>query len=247
MTEPATGPERLQKLLARAGYGSRRAAEAVIAAGRVTVDGAVATLGTRADPARQRIEVDGTPLAMPSGTSTIALHKPAGYVVTAQDERGRATVYALLPGAPPDLRYVGRLDRDTEGLLLLTTDGELAHRLTHPRWGVDKVYEATLDGPPPPTDALDALRRGVALADGRTAPASVEVVCAGQRRSVVRLTIHEGRNRQVRRMFEAVGSRVARLVRTDFGPVHLGSLPRGVARPLDPDELARLRAAVDLD
>jgi 23S rRNA pseudouridine2605 synthase len=174
------------------------------------------------------------------------INKPAGYVVTARDEHGRATVYDLVPDAPSTLRYVGRLDQDTEGLLLLTTDGDLAHRLTHPRWGVDKVYEATLVGAVPPDGALDTLRRGVMLADGRTAPAGVEVVRAGDRRSVVRLTIHEGRNRQVRRMFEAVGARVARLVRTDFGPIHLGRLPRGEARALDADELGALRAAVDL-
>jgi 23S rRNA pseudouridine2605 synthase len=239
-------PERLQKLLARAGYGSRRAAEQLIAAGRVTVDGAVATLGTRADPDAQRVAVDGRPIALATAETTVVLNKPRGYVVTARDEQGRPTVYDLLPGAPSHLRYIGRLDQETEGLLLLTTDGELAHRLAHPRWGVDKVYEATLIGPVPPAEALDALRRGVVLADGRTAPAGVEVLRSDDRRAVVRLTIHEGRNRQVRRMFEAVGARVARLVRTDFGPVHLGRLPRGTSRALDPEEDAALRAAVGL-
>lgn len=238
-------PERLQKILARAGFGSRRAAEALIAAGRVTVDGVVATLGTRADAAAQRIAVDGTPVRARPTELTLALHKPAGYVVTAQDEQGRATVYDLLSGAPPNLRYVGRLDQQTEGLLLFTTDGELAHRLTHPRWGVAKVYEATVAGQPSAA-ALEQLRRGVALEDGPTAPAYVESVRSSPERSVVRIAIHEGRNRQVRRMFEAIGWPATRLVRTAFGPIALGGLARGEVRELTRAELRALRAAVAL-
>lgn len=242
-SEPA--PERLQKILARAGFGSRRAAETLIAAGRVTVDGEVATLGMRADPEAQRVAVDGTPIRLRPVTLTIALHKPAGYVVTANDEQGRATIYDLLTAPPPNLRYVGRLDQQTEGLLLLTTDGELAHRLTHPRWGVEKVYEATVAGTPP-SSALDQLRRGLALEDGPTAPARVDVVSSSAGRSVLRIAIHEGRNRQVRRMFDAIGSPAKRLVRTAVGPITLEGLARGETRELSLGELRALREAVDL-
>ncbi|MBM3138958.1 MAG: rRNA pseudouridine synthase [Chloroflexi bacterium] len=238
--------ERLQKILASAGLGSRRAAEALIAAGRVTVDGATATLGTRADPARQRIEVDGRPLRRAPADRTLALHKPPGYLVTARDERGRPTVFDLLPDAALNLRYVGRLDQESEGLLLLTTDGALAHRLAHPRWGVEKRYEATVRGAPAEA-ALEALRRGVLIEDGRTAPARVELVRRGARRSLVRLSIHEGRNRQVRRMLDAVGHPVTRLVRTSYGPVELGRLGSGRARELRAEEIAALRALVGLE
>jgi pseudouridine synthase len=179
---------------------------------------------------------------------TLALHKPAGVVVTASDERGRPTVYEVLrrSGVPltPGLRYVGRLDQDTAGLLLLTTDGVLAHRLTHPRYGVRKVYEAALDHLPPPR-ALEQLRRGIELSDGITAPAELEV----QRREppVVRLTIHEGRNRQVRRMFEATGVRVRQLLRTHVGPIALGRLRPGESRPLTRSEVRGLRELVGLE
>ncbi|MPZ99290.1 MAG: pseudouridine synthase [Dehalococcoidia bacterium] len=253
MSTPSPAPpsgERLQKLLARAGFGSRRGAEALIEAGRVTVDGRVATLGTRADPATTRIEVDGTPIALEAGETTLVLHKPRGYVVTRVDEQGRPTVFDLLTGAPSHLRYVGRLDQESEGLLLLTTDGELAHRLTHPRYGIEKVYEATIEGTPLAA-TLQTLRRGVPLEDGPTAPARVTVLGTepgpgGRVRSVVRVGIHEGRNRQVRRMFDAVGHRVLRLVRTEVGPVRLEGLPRGGSRAVDDRELAALRQAVGL-
>lgn len=208
----------------------------------------MATLGERADPERQRVAVDGRPLVLDAPSVTLALHKPAGVVVTASDERGRPTVYEVLrrSGVPltPGLRYVGRLDQDTAGLLLLTTDGVLAHRLTHPRYGVRKVYEAALDRLPPPR-ALEQLRRGIELSDGITAPAEVEV----QRREppVVRLGIHEGRNRQVRRMFEAAGVRVRQLLRTHVGPIALGRLRPGESRPLTRSELRGLRELVGLE
>jgi len=248
---PAPDGERLQKILAARGVPSRRAAEALIEAGRVTVDDRVATLGERADPERQRIVVDGRLLSGTPPVLTLMLHKPAGVVVSASDEHGRRTVYDLLPSAPPGLRYVGRLDRDSEGLLLLTTDGRLAFRLTHPSYGVDKVYEATVEGEPTP-EALGALERGVALDDGRTAPAHARLLGrvrgpAGARRSRVRLVLREGRKRQVRRMLEAVGYPVRRLVRTRVGGLQLGTLPPGAARPLDASELERLRALVGLD
>lgn len=236
--------ERLQKLLAAAGHGSRRSAEALILAGRVTVDGRVATLGERADPATQRVALDGHPLTSPPAAVVWMLHKPVGVVVSAADERGRRTVYTLLSNAPPGLRYVGRLDRDTEGLLLLTTDGELAHRLAHPRYEVTKTYEAEVEGEPPPA-ALDLLRRGVRLEDGVTAPAAVDLLARGVR-SRVRLVLREGRKREVRRMLAAVGHPVTRLVRVAFGTVALGDLPAGQARPLTPDEERALRAQVGL-
>lgn len=237
--------ERLQKILARAGFGSRRAAEAVIAHGRVTVDGALATLGTRADPDRQRIEVDGHPIRLEERAVTMLLHKPTGYVVTARDEQGRQTVYDLLPGAPSHLRYVGRLDVDTSGLLILTTDGDLAHRLTHPSHEVEKEYEAWVTGVVP-EGALERLRRGVPLEDGRTQPAIVERLRGVEPPTRVRLVIHEGRNRQVRRMFEAVGHEVFRLQRVRMGPLELGDLPLGAARELTPEEEDALREVVGL-
>jgi cytidylate kinase len=236
--------ERLQKLLAAAGHGSRRAAEALIVAGRVTVDGRVATLGERADLATQRVALDGHPLVPPSEGVVWLLHKPADVVVSAADELGRRTVYDLLSNAPPGMRYVGRLDRDTEGLLLFTTDGELAHRLTHPRFEVTKTYEATVEGEPAPA-ALELLRRGVRLDDGITAPATVDLLAGGPR-SRVRLVLREGRKREVRRMLAAVGHPVMRLVRVAFGTMALGELPPGQARPLTADEERGLRALVGL-
>lgn len=240
--------ERLQKLLARAGLGSRRSAEQLIRDGRVTVDGAVATLGQRADSAQQRIVVDGRPLPSTSADVVIALHKPSGYLVAASDGRGRPTVYELLDDPPPNLRYVGRLDFNTEGLLLMTTDGELAHRLAHPRYHVEKVYEATVVGRPP-AEVLERLRRGIDLDDGRTAPATVEVIYQGrseQPTSTLRITIHEGRRRQVRRMCEAVGHPVRQLVRVAVGPVRLGHLPRARSRRLTDAEERSLRILVGL-
>jgi 23S rRNA pseudouridine2605 synthase len=237
--------ERLQKLLARSGFGSRRSAELVISAGRVTVDGVIAVLGTRADPDLQRVEVDGQPIRMEPDDVTLVLNKPTGIVVTAVDDRGRQTVFDILRDPPPHLRYVGRLDRDTSGLLLLTTEGELAHRLTHPRYEVMKTYEATVEGLVA-DGALQRLRQGVMLEDGMTAPAIVEQLPGPIPPTHLRVVIHEGRNRQVRRMFEAVGHHVARLRRTAFGPVSLGNLPPGASREVTPEELAALRALVGL-
>ena len=238
--------ERLQKILARAGYGSRRAAEQVIAHGRVTVDGTVATLGVRADPDTQHIAVDGHPIQLETREVTMLMHKPTGVVVTAHDEEGRKTIYDLLPGAPSHLRYVGRLDIDTSGLLILTTDGELAHRLTHPSREVEKEYEAWVAGVVP-EDALEQLRRGVRLEDDdRTRPALVERLPGEEPPTRVRLVIHEGRYRQVRRMFEAVGHGVFRLQRTRMGPLELGDLPLGQARELTPEEESALREVVGL-
>jgi 23S rRNA pseudouridine2605 synthase len=230
-------PERLQKILARAGFGSRRASEALIAAGRVRVNGEVAALGDRADPETDRIEVDGTGVGIRPGLVHYLLNKPAGVVTTASDPQGRPTVVGLVP-AEPRVFPVGRLDADTEGLLLLTNDGELAHRLTHPSFGVDKEYLAGVDGRPT-RGALRRLREGVELEDGPTAPAKVSLV--GDR--LLRITIHEGRKRQVRRMCEAVGLPVRRLVRVRIGPIADRRLAPGEWRALEPDEIRALERA----
>jgi 23S rRNA pseudouridine2605 synthase len=233
-------PERLQKILARAGFGSRRASEALIAAGRVRVNGEVAALGDRADPETDRIEVDGAVVGIRPGLVHYLLNKPAGVVTTASDPQDRPTVVGLVP-AEPRVFPVGRLDADTEGLLLLTNDGELAHRLTHPSFGVDKEYLAGVDGRPT-RGALRRLREGVELEDGPTAPAKVSLV--GDR--LLRITIHEGRKRQVRRMCEAVGLPVRRLVRVRIGPIADRRLAPGEWRALEPDEVRALERAAAL-
>lgn len=232
-------PERLQKLLARAGIASRRVVEEMIEQGRVTVNGEVAELGRRADADVDAIEVDGVLVGVRPDTVWYLLNKPAGVVSTASDPQGRSTVVALVP-AEPRVFPVGRLDADTEGLLLLTNDGEVTHRLTHPSYGVEKEYLAHVEGRPS-RGALRALREGVDLDDGRTAPAKASLVSP----DVVRLVIHEGRNRQVRRMCEAVGHPVRRLVRTRIGPLSDDRLSPGEWRPLRQDEVRALeRAAV---
>ena len=229
--------ERLQKVLARAGIGSRRACEELIADGRVTVNGAVATLGTRVDPSEDEIEVDGTLVPVAEGLVHYLLNKPAGVVTTAADPAGRPTVVELVP-PQPRVFPVGRLDADTEGLLIVTNDGALAHRLTHPSFGIDKEYVAVVAGTPRPAD-LRALRRGVTLDDGPTAPARVSLIGP----STLRITIHEGRNRQVRRMCDAVGLPVERLVRTRIGPIRDRRLRPGAWRPLAAAEVHSLAAA----
>ena len=229
--------ERLQKVLARAGLGSRRACEELIAAGRVRVNGEVAALGRRVAPATDRVELDGAPLALAPGLVHYLLHKPAGVLTTARDPQGRPTVLSLVP-AEPRVFPVGRLDADTEGLLVLTNDGALAQRLTHPSFGVDKEYLAETAGVATPA-ALRALRGGVRLDDGLTAPARVGVVAPG----VLRIVIHEGRNRQVRRMCEAVGFPVRRLVRTRIGPLTDRRLAPGQWRHLTPAEVRALAGA----
>jgi len=234
-----TGPdeERLQKILARAGFGSRRASEALIAEGRVRVNGEVAALGDRADPETDRIEVDGAVVGIRPGLVHYLLNKPAGVVTTASDPQGRATVVGLVP-AEPRVFPVGRLDADTEGLLLLTNDGELAHRLTHPSFGVDKEYLADVEGRPT-RGALRRLREGVELEDGPTAAAKVSLVGDG----LLRITIHEGRKRQVRRMCDAVGLPVRRLVRVRIGPISDRRLAPGEWRALEPGEVRALERA----
>jgi 23S rRNA pseudouridine2605 synthase len=234
---PDPDGERLQKVLARAGFGSRRACDDLIAAGRVTVDGHRAVLGQRVRPGTARVEVDGVVVASAPGLVYYLVNKPAGVLSAASDARGRPTVTDLVP-AEPRVFPVGRLDLATEGLLLLTNDGELANAVAHPSHGVDKEYLVELDGPPNP-GALRDLRRGVELDDGVTAPAKVGVLAPG----VIRLTLHEGRNRQVRRMCEAVGHRVRRLVRTRIGPLSDASLGPGEWRSLTAAEVRALAVA----
>jgi 23S rRNA pseudouridine2605 synthase len=229
---------RLQKVLAQAGLGSRRTAEEMIERGRVRVNGERAELGRRVDPEADVIEVDGAQIGTKAGLVHYLLNKPAGVVTTASDPQGRPTVVELVP-AEPRVFPVGRLDADTEGLLLLTNDGDLTHRITHPSYGVEKEYLAEVASEPS-RGALRALRQGVELDDGITAPAKVAVV--GDR--LIKLTIHEGRNRQVRRMCEAVGHPVVRLVRTRIGPLAERSLGPGEWRALAQDEVRALERAV---
>ena len=234
-------PQRLQKLLARAGFGSRRTCEELIAAGRVTVDGEVARLGGRADPLRQRIELDGVVVVVRTDFVYYLLNKPEGVVTTASDPQGRTTVLDLVP-AEPRVFPVGRLDTDTTGLLVLTNDGELTQLLTHPSHGVLKTYLAEVVGVPGPK-ALASLRDGVELDDGMTAPATARVVQSRGATAAVEIAIHEGRNRQVRRMFDAIGHPVIRLVRTRIGPVADRGLAPGEWRALQPSEVRALYEA----
>ena len=225
-------------MLARAGFGSRRAAEELIAAGRVAVDGETAHLGRRVDVARHRITVDGIPVAVRGDLVYYLLNKPARVVTTARDPEGRRTVIDLVP-LEPRVFPVGRLDYETEGLLLLTNDGELAQLLSHPGHGVAKAYLAEVQGVPSRA-AIRQLRDGIVLDDGRTAPAQVRLVQAQRADAALELVIHEGRNRQVRRMCEAIGHPVKRLVRTRIGPVSDRRLPPGEWRPLRQREVRAL-------
>jgi 23S rRNA pseudouridine2605 synthase len=229
---------RLAKYLAHAGVASRRAAEQIVFAGRVSVGGEVVR-----DPARDvteadAISVDGRPIKLERRHVVFALNKPAGYVSTAKDPQGRPTVVSLIESRER-LYPVGRLDADTTGLLLLTNDGDLAHRLTHPSFAVPRVYRAQVRNPPVREPALRRLREGVQLEDGMTAPATARRLTPDR----LELILHEGRKRQVRRMCEAVGHRVVRLERIAFGPLRLGDLPLGRHRRLSAAEVEALRRA----
>jgi 23S rRNA pseudouridine2605 synthase len=229
---------RLGKFLANAGVASRRASEEIVRAGRVSVAGETVT-----DPARDVtrddvIQVDGRPVSTVHERVVYALNKPTGVVSTARDPQGRPTVVTMVPQTER-LYPVGRLDIDTTGLILLTNQGELAHRLTHPRFEVEKTYRVVVAGPSVRDADLRALRAGVDLEDGRTSPARVRRVSA----DTIEITIHEGRKRQVKRMCEAVGHPVKRLERVRFGPLELGDLPRGRWRRLTDAEVDALMAA----
>jgi len=230
---------RLAKYLAHAGAASRRAAEGLVRAGRVTVGGEVVR-----DPARDvdddsAVALDGAPVAGPEARVVYALHKPEGVVSTARDPGGRATVVGLVPDEDRRLYPVGRLDADTTGLLLLTNDGELAHRLTHPSFEVPKTYVAVVEHPPVDELALRALREGIELEDGVTAPARARRLAPDR----LELTVHEGRKRQVRRMCAAVGHPALTLQRVRLGPLRLGDLAPGAHRRLTGAEVERLRQA----
>lgn len=237
---------RLQKVLAGAGIGSRRACEQVIADGRVTVDGVVVReLGVRVDPRSAVIHVDGLRLQLDTSIVTIALNKPAGVVSTMHDPQGRPSLAQYVADRSERLFHVGRLDAETEGLILLTNDGELANRLAHPSHGVAKTYLATVEGRVRPATG-QRLRQGVELEDGPVKADELRVVDSTPSHTMVEMVIHEGRNRIVRRMFEAVGHPVTRLVRTQMGPIRLGSLRPGRTRVLGRDELGALMAEVGL-
>jgi len=228
---------RLAKYLAHAGVASRRASEQIVADGRVTVDGTVVTDPARAVDDAHAVKVDGRRIKAAAQHVVYLVNKPPGVVSTAKDPQGRPTVVELVR-SPQRLYPVGRLDYDTTGLILLTNDGELAHRLTHPSFEVPRTYRARVANAPVHEPAMKSLREGVLLDDGLTAPAKVRKVSSG----VVELTIHEGRKRQVKRMLEAVGHPVLELQRTAFGPLRIGGLPVGEHRELTPAEIERLRA-----
>jgi pseudouridine synthase len=239
--------ERLQKVLARAGVASRRASEEIIREGRVRVNGkVVAELGTKIDPERDEVFVDGrkirTVTAARQDKVYILLNKPPGVVTTTRDDRGRATVVELVSNVPGTRLFpVGRLDFDAEGALLLTNDGTLAHKLTHPRFDVPKTYQAKVKGRPT-EEALDKLRKGIYLEDGPTRPADVEIIRSAKVNTWVELTITEGRNRLVKRMFWRIGHPVLKLVRSQFGSLRVDDLRQGHSRPLTKKELSELKA-----
>lgn len=256
--------ERLQKLMARANLGSRRAAEVIIAEGRVTVNGQVAKLGDRADPAADRIEVDGRPLPLSDSFPPevdgrplseagrdqfvyIALNKPRGVISSLEDEleEGRATVRDLVElntaeGTAAHIYPVGRLDKPSEGLMLMTNDGQLAHRLTHPRYGHEKVYDVTVEGRVSDS-VLEQWRRGVMLDDRITAPAPIEVIERRADHTRLRIVLREGRKRQIRRVAASLGHPVRRLLRERIGPITLGDLEPGQWRFLSEEEVRQLR------
>ncbi|HEY7660384.1 MAG TPA: pseudouridine synthase [Actinomycetota bacterium] len=234
-------PERLQRSLARAGFGSRRACEELIESGRVLVNGRTAELGDRVDPATDEVSVDGRKVSVDPALRYLVLHKPRGVTTTMRDPHAERDLTRLLPSGPR-VFPVGRLDRDTEGLLVLTNDGDLAHRLAHPRFGVEKEYLAEVDGQPS-NRRLAALRRGVELDDGVARAVEARTVGGSGRRAAVRVVMAEGRKREVRRMLDAVGLPVRRLVRTRVGPVRLGRLRPGETRELTPDEVRALYRA----
>ena len=233
--------ERIQKVLARSGVASRRACEAMIRAGRVAVNGHVAGLGEKVDSARDRIELDGAPIALaPASPTYIAVHKPRGVLSTTSDERGRPTVRDLVP-LPGHLYLVGRLDRSSEGLVLLTNDGELTNHLTHPRFRHTKEYRVLVEGLMG-EDELGRWRRGVLLEGKQTAPADVSILDQEEDHTWIRVVMREGRRRQIRDVAAMLGCPVKRLIRVRIGPVHLGDLRPRHWRYLTKQELGQLMA-----
>lgn len=241
--DPRDEGERLQKVLAAAGLGSRRSCEELIAEGRVTVDGEVAELGRRVDPQREEVRVDGQRVNVNPELVYVMLNKPRGYVTTADDPAGRPTVFDLI-NVDQRVFAVGRLDMDTEGLLLLTNDGDLAHALMHPSYGVRRTYVAQVNGRPSQRQ-LRSLTRGVDLEDGPASAESAGILGEGHGKAIVQIVMTEGRNREIRRMLAAVGAPVERLARIAYGGVELGDLRQGRWRPLRPPEVGKLYAAVE--
>ncbi|SOC49341.1 23S rRNA pseudouridine2605 synthase [Blastococcus aggregatus] len=238
--------ERLQKVLARAGVGSRRVSEDMIDAGRISVNGAVVTVqGMRVDPTRDKIAVDGVRVEIRDDRVTYAMNKPPGVLTAMSDDRNRPTVGDMVGDLAPGLVHVGRLDQDTEGLLLLTTDGELAHRLAHPSYGVQKTYLAQVSGSVP-RDMAKRLRGGIDLDDGPVKVDSFRVVDTHAGQSVVEVVLHEGRKHIVRRLLAEVGLPVSRLTRTAVGPIELRAMRSGTIRKLSRQELGTLSELVGL-
>lgn len=238
---------RLNRYLAQAGFGSRRAVESLVAAGAVTINGKPADHPGRAvDEANDRVEVNGRPVKPPQTHVYIMLNKPRGYDVTRGGTHHHRRAWDLLPaGTHPSVQSVGRLDRDSTGLLIFTNDGDLAFRLTHPRYGCQKIYEVDVDGRISP-GALEQLRRGVDLEDGPARPVAAEIVGSGGGLTTLRIVMAEGRKRIVRRMCEAIGHPVVNLNRAAVGELTLAGLARGKTRPLAPAEISRLRISVGL-
>ena len=246
MTEDGDGLVRLQKLLAQSGVASRRKCEELMLSGEVEVDGEVVTrLGTKVDPRTAVIRVSGRRLPPVSPNVYVVLNKPRGVVSTMSDPEGRPTLSDFVADRPERLFHVGRLDTDTSGLILLTNDGEFAHRMAHPSYEVDKTYVAEVDGEVTKA-TLSTLRAGVTLEDGPVTVNAVRVVSTTKGRSIVELVIHEGRNRIVRRLLDHVGHPVKRLTRTAIGPVQLRTLGVGELRELTADELGALLDAAEL-
>ena len=235
--------ERLQKIISAAGLASRRAAEEMIRAGRVTVNGEPAALGQSADPETDEIMLDGSPVTAVGKKTYIMLNKPRGYVTTLSDERGRRNVAQLVSGAGVRLYPVGRLDMDSEGLVIMTNDGELANKMMHPSHSVKKTYETTVSGADI-NEALPILRSPLVIDGYKIRPAEVEVKDVEGESFILHITISEGRNRQVRKMCEQAGLRVSRLRRISEGPLHLGELPVGKWRELSGNETAMLKKII---
>jgi 23S rRNA pseudouridine2605 synthase len=238
--------ERLQKVMARAGLGSRRACEAMISQGRVRVNGEVAVLGQKVDLKQDHITVDGRPLGSSEKKRYLVVNKPVGYITSVKDQFGRPTVMDLVPHIEERVYPVGRLDYDSQGLILLTNDGWLANRVLHPRFELPKTYLVKLKGRIS-NESVNRLRNGVDLDDGPTNPAQVRLLKVDANTSLFEMVISEGRNRQVRRMCQAVGHQVEQLTRTAVGPIRLADLPLGASRDLTGAELKRLREAVGND
>jgi pseudouridine synthase len=242
--------EKLQKVLARAGITSRRKAEEIIKEGRVKVDGKVATLGQRVDTSTDLIEVNGKPIVLPAENVYIMLNKPKGYVCTLEDEIGRKNVISLVQEVIKKRKVrlfpVGRLDMDTEGLLLLTNDGELSYRLTHPSFQVPREYLVRVRGHPG-KKAVSEVEKGVELEEGKTQPCKVEILKREERSTLLRMVMYEGRKREIKRMWKKVGFKVVFLKRVGFGPLKLGNLRKGRWRYLSPQEVEALRGVVQLD